>query len=148
MQRTYRRVAALAFLSAVSLAGCAKTTEVATTKAEPFTLEKVDSGLNRLTVDKLSVERIGIKTSTVREVSRFGGDTTRKVVEYSAVVYLPTGETHVYTNPKPLLFVRQPIKIEYIEGDLAVLSDGPPVGTAIVTTGSAELFGMEFGVGK
>ena len=93
-------------------------------------------------------DRIGIKTSTVREVARFGGDTTRRVVDYSAVVYEPKGDTAVYTNPEPLVFVRKPVKVEYIEGDVAVLSDGPPVGTAVVTVGTAELLGMEFGVGK
>ena len=34
-----------------------------------------------------------------------------------------------------------------IDGDVAVLSSGPPVGTRIVTVGVAELFGTEFGVG-
>ena len=89
-----------------------------------------------------------IKTSTVREVERFGGDTARKVVDYAAVVYEPKGDTAVYTNPEPLVFVRKPVKVEYIDGDVAVLADGPPAGTAVVTVGTAELLGMEFGVGK
>ena len=147
MQRSYRWVVALLVLGALPLSGCAKTVTAAATKVEPFKLEKVD-GSSRLTLEQRAVDRIGIKTSQVREVSRFGGDTVRKVVEYGAVVYDPKGDTFVYTNPKPLVFVRQAIKVEHIEGDLAVLSDGPPVGTAVVTIGSAELFGMEFGVGK
>ena len=93
-------------------------------------------------------DRIRIKTSTVREVERFGGETARKVVDYSAVVYEPKGDTSVYANPSPLVFVRQPVKVDYIEGDVAVLADGPPAGTAVVTVGRAELLGMEFGVGK
>lgn len=147
MQRSYRWVVALLVLGALPLSGCAKTVTAAATKVEPFKLEKVD-GSSRLTLEQRAVDRIGIKTSQVREVSRFGGDTARRVVEYGAVVYDPKGDTSVYTNPKPLVFVRQAIKVEHIEGDLAVLSDGPPVGTAVVTIGSAELFGMEFGVGK
>jgi hypothetical protein len=29
-----------------------------------------------------------------------------------------------------------------------VLDDGPAVGTAVVTVGAAELYGVEFGIGK
>jgi len=64
------------------------------------------------------------------------------------VLYGVHGETWVYTNPEPLVFIREPIVIDYIEGDLAVLSEGPEAGTAIVTVGAAELFGTETGVSK
>jgi hypothetical protein len=149
MQRSNRWVAALLILGALPLSACAKTTAATATKVEPFKLEKPEgTSLTRLTLEQRAFDRIGIKTSEVREVSRFGGDTARNVVEYAAVVYDPKGDTYVYTNPKPLVFVKQSIKVEHIEGDLAILADGPPVGTAVVTTGSAELLGMEFGVGK
>ena len=77
-----------------------------------------------------------------------GSDTQRSVVPYAAVLYGVHGETWVYTNPEPLVFIREPIVIDYIEGDLAVLSEGPEAGTAIVTVGAAELFGTETGVSK
>ena len=119
------------------------------TKPKPYKLEKPEgTSLTRLRIEQRVFDRIRIKTSTVREVERFGGDTARKVVDYAAVVYEPKGDTAVYTNPEPLVFVRQPIKVDYIDGDVAVLADGPPAGTAVVTVGTAELLGMEFGVGK
>ena len=74
--------------------------------------------------------------------------TPRQVVPYAAVLYDAKGDTWVYTNPSPLTFVRHPIRIDYIEGDLAVLSDGPAAGTAVVLVGAAELFGAETGIGK
>jgi hypothetical protein len=149
MQRPNRWVVGLLILGALALSACAPTVTATTKKAEPFTLEKPEgTSLTRLTVAKLSADRIGIKTSPVREISRFGGDTARRVVDYSAVVYDPKGDVAVYTSPAPLVFVRQAIKIDYIEGEVAVLSDGPPVGTQVVTVGAAELLGMEFGVGK
>ena len=74
--------------------------------------------------------------------------TPRQVVPYAAVLYDAKGDTWVYTNPNPLTFVRHPIHIDYIEGDLAVLSDGPAAGTAVVLVGAAELFGAETGIGK
>jgi hypothetical protein len=71
-----------------------------------------------------------------------------KVAPYAAVLYDARGNTWAYTTPKPLTFVRQAIHIDYIEGDLAVLSDGPPSGTEVVIVGAAELFGAETGIGK
>jgi len=70
-----------------------------------------------------------------------------RVVPYAAVIYGVHGETWVYTNPEPLVYVREPVTVHYIEGDLAVLSEGPPAGTVVVTAGGAELLGAESGVG-
>lgn len=75
------------------------------------------------------------------------GDTF-KLIPYSAVLYDAQGKTWVYTNPEPLVFVRQQILIDTIRGGEVILADGPPVGTAVVTVGGAELYGTEFGVGK
>ena len=80
------------------------------------------------------------------EVTLFGGP--RKIVPYSAVIYGLQGDIWAYTNPEPLVFVRHLVTVDYIEGDTAVLLDGPPAGTAVVTVGAAELFGVELGVGQ
>jgi hypothetical protein len=40
------------------------------------------------------------------------------------------------------------ITVFKIEGDLPVLLRGPPSDPATVTGGAAELFGLDFGVGK
>jgi len=42
-----------------------------------------------------------------------------------------------------LTYQRQRIGVERIVGDLAVLSEGPAVGTPIVTVGAAMLYGAE-----
>jgi hypothetical protein len=81
----------------------------------------------------------------VRVEVSLSGAGMRKVVPHGAVVYDAQGKTWVYANPEPLVFVRQPINIDYIEGDRAVLSDGPAPGTAVVIVGAAELFGAEHG---
>ena len=67
----------------------------------------------------------------------------RKVIPYSAVLYDTHGNTWTYTNPEPLVFVRQPINIEQIEGDLAILKQESAVDGAVVTAGAAELWGIE-----
>ncbi|MEW6239734.1 MAG: efflux RND transporter periplasmic adaptor subunit [Chloroflexota bacterium] len=82
------------------------------------------------------------------EIVLSGNGATQKVIPYAAVIYDVEGNAWVYTNPEPLVFVRQPIVIDYIEGDLAILLDGPEAETAVVTVGAAELFGAETGVSK
>jgi hypothetical protein len=71
----------------------------------------------------------------------------QKVIPYAAVIYDAAGNSWTYTNPEPLVFVRHPIVIEYIDGDLAALKEGPEVGTAVVTVGAPELMGVELNVG-
>jgi hypothetical protein len=73
------------------------------------------------------------------------------VVPYSAVVYDPSGVTWVYTVPEPLTYMRAKVVVETVggaEGTEAVLSDGPPAGTTVVTKGVIELYGTELGIGK
>jgi hypothetical protein len=77
------------------------------------------------------------------ELQQSGSDEKRKVVPYGAVYYDAKGTPWVYVNPEPLVFERQRIGVERVAGDVAVLSDGPPVGTPVVTVGAAMLYGVE-----
>jgi hypothetical protein len=43
------------------------------------------------------------------------------------------------------VFVRHDIRVDEIEGSRAVLGDGPGAGTAVVTVGAPELWGIEYG---
>jgi hypothetical protein len=54
----------------------------------------------------------------------------------------------MYISPAPLTYVREPITVDYIEGDMVVLVDGPAAGTEVVTVGVAELYGADTGIGK
>lgn len=82
------------------------------------------------------------------ELARVRADKPQKIVPYSSVLYGVHGETWVYTNPKPLVYVRHAITVNFVEGDIAVLTDGPPVGTTVVSVGAIELLGAETGIGK
>jgi hypothetical protein len=77
------------------------------------------------------------------ELQLAGSNEKQKVVPYGAVYYDAKGAPWVYVNGKPLTFERQRIGVERIVGDLAVLSEGPPVGTPVVTVGAALLYGAE-----
>lgn len=95
-----------------------------------------------VTVSEEAAERLGIETTQVKP-----GQAGRTAVPYAAVLYDAEGDTWVYTNPEPLVFVRTQISVSKIVGDVAELLDGPPSGTLVVTVGLAELFGEETGVG-
>jgi hypothetical protein len=118
-------------------------------------VEPVQGGdLSRVTLSQQAANRLGIQTAEVRarRVAAPGQPastaTTRKVLPYAAVLYDERGDTWTFTNPRPLTYLREHIRIDRIEGDTAVLSEGPAVGTAVVTTGAAELLGTELGVGE
>lgn len=70
----------------------------------------------------------------------------RQSVPYQAVLYDDEGATWVYTSSEALVFVRARVKVDYVEGDLAILAESPPAGTRVVTVGLTELYGAEFGV--
>ena len=44
--------------------------------------------------------------------------------------------------------MRRKLEVETIDGVVAVLTGGPPVGTKVVSIGGAELFGAEIDFGS
>jgi len=72
----------------------------------------------------------------------------RLVVPSSSLLYDVYGETYIYVNPEPLHFLRVPVVVDHIQGDLVVLQEGPAAGTSVVTVGAVELYGADTGVGK
>jgi hypothetical protein len=107
--------------------------------AAPNTLYfKVKSGTKGLQAG----QNVGVR------LAQPGSKTPKKVVPYSAILYDLTGDTWVYTNPEPSVFVRERVDIERIDEDLAVLNTGPAVGTQVVTIGAAELYGAESRAGN
>jgi hypothetical protein len=72
------------------------------------------------------------------------GGSERKTVPYSSVIYWIDGGAWVYTQIAPLTFVRAPIDIDEVDGDVVILNSGPPAGTRIVSVGGEELLGTEF----
>jgi len=146
MQRKRGWALALLFTTALSLAACAKTSHEEEAVDEPAKVEKIQgTDLNKLTLEKDAVDRLGIATVNVDNLKPpVAGQT---VVPYSALIYDANGQASVYTNPSPLEYIRAPVNVVIVIGDNAVLSQGPPLGTPIVTVGAAELFGIDAGIG-
>ncbi len=66
----------------------------------------------------------------------------------SAVLYDLDGGTFLYTRTGPSVYVRAAIVVEQVAGDQAILAEGPPPGTLVVTVGGVELYGVETGLGQ
>jgi hypothetical protein len=126
------------------LVACGQRPAAAPSSPKPATVEKVQgSNLARVILTEEGARRIDLRTEPVRLQDGSPG------MPYAAIVYDKTGATWVYAAAaEPLTFVRQSISIDAIRGDLVVLKDGPPPGTQVVTVGAAQLYGVEFGVGK
>lgn len=151
MHSSTRWMAALVIVLGVGLplAGCASSTSTAPKGTDPAKVEPVgDTGVKKLTLTDKAAQRLAIQTAPVVEQrTRVGStETVRLLIPYSALLYLPAGQTVTYTNPEGLSYVRQNVTVESIQGNTAVLTQGPPAGTAVVTVGGAELWGTEFGV--
>jgi hypothetical protein len=111
-------------------------------RVEPSVIEQLgDSILYRVRLTPKAIENYGIKTATVREApaAHSGGEGLQTVVPRSAVIYDPDGDTWIFTNPESMLFIREHITVERIDGDLALLSEGPPPGTGVVIAGAENL---------
>jgi hypothetical protein len=158
MQHSNRwRAAGLLLAAALALGVSACSGGAAEEETQGYRDAKVEpvqgTDLSRVTLSRAAAERLGIQTTQVRaeRVAAPGQPastaTTHKVVPYAAVLYDEQGDTWTFTNPGPLSYLRAHIRIDRIEGDTAVLSEGPPVGTTVVTVGAAELLGTELGVG-
>jgi hypothetical protein len=148
MRHSKRWIAILGLLIAFpQLSACSQTSAEATGGEEPATVEQVQGSedVSRLTLTPKAVERLAIQTAPVRAETVAGK--RRKVVPYGAVLYLADGKTSVYVTSAPNVYVREPITVALIEGDRAILSAGPAVGTVVVSVGAAELYGTETGVG-
>jgi uroporphyrinogen-III synthase len=155
----WRAAALLLFVAALALgvAACSRGQAAEQSEEAGYSEAKVEAvegtDLARVTLSQRAAERLGIQTAQVRAMrvaapKPAGVATTRKVIPYAAVLYDERGDTWTFTSPQALTFLRQHVKVDFIEGDTAVLSEGPPVGTTVVTVGAAELLGTELGVGE
>jgi hypothetical protein len=139
MKRIARSLLCLAAVGFI-VGGCTQATTSAP-KEEAIHIDEQASGLKQLTLSEKAAERLGVETAPV------AGSGASMTVPYAAVIYDADGSTWSYVNTAPLVYLREEITVERIEGDTAILSTGPAAGTPVVTTGSAELYGAEIGVG-
>lgn len=142
MNRVLRWGASVAVVSVLFLTACTEAPSGEHEVVEPVKLEHIEgTEITRVILTPKAVERTGIETAVVRKNGK------RLVVPHSAIIFDAEGRVWVYTNPKPLTYERREVKLVTEEGDTAILSDGPPPGTRIVTIGVPELYGAEYEIG-
>lgn len=125
---------------------CQKATDVADEDEgkSPAQIKRLngEDGPAQITLSEEAAKRLDIQTAPVEESNVNGAK--QKTVPYAALFYDTTKcDTWVYTNPHPHTFVREQIKVDRIDGDKVVLSQGPAAATQVVTVGVAELYGSE-----
>jgi hypothetical protein len=121
------------------LSACGGTAEEDASES-PATVEQIKgTELNRVTLTAEAAKRLDVQTVAARSAGK------RTVIPYAAVLYDPDGRTWTYTSPEQLVFVRKDINVDRIDGDSAILTAGPSPGTAVVTVGADELWGVEYG---
>jgi len=130
----------LVVAAGLPLAGCAEVKTESAVGYEPAKVEPVkgaDEDLKLVIMTAEGVARTGLETAVVTRE----GDHT--VVPYAALLDGAEGDTFVYTSPAPHSYLRAPVEVDRIEGDRVLLTDGPTVGTEVVTVGATEVRGAE-----
>jgi hypothetical protein len=125
--------------SFMALAAEAEKAGIEPAKSEPIN----GTNLSRVTLTERAAHRLDIKTAKLAQEPN-----GKRSVPYSALFYETDGGVWVYEAEGPLSFVRHQVVVDAIEGDQAVLTNGPPVGAQVVTVGVPELYGIEKGVGE
>ncbi len=140
MSPKHLSVAGLVIGAAAILAGCAAATPA---EVPPALIKPVaGSQIPQLQLTQRAVQRLGIQTQPVQP----GATAGQEDIPYSAVVYDTDGSTWTYVNTAATTYEREPVTVTGIDGEVALLSAGPPAGTPVVTVGAAELLGSEYNI--
>ena len=142
MKLNFRLLILIAILLVASLSACGGQIPLTGEEEKPVQLEPIaGTDLNRLTLTEKAAERLGLETAEVLSQQVDGAE--RLVIPYAALLYDPGGKAWVYVNVDPLVYVRQEITVDSIQGNDVILSKGPDAGANVVTLGATELYGSE-----
>jgi len=138
----FRSLVLIALLLVLPLSACGTQTSITEEEEKPAQLEPIDgTDLNRITLTEQAADRLGLELAPVRAEQVDGAE--QLVIPYAALLYDPNGVTWVYVNVEPLVFVRQAIVVDSIQGNDVYLTEGPEAGVNVVTLGATELLGSE-----
>lgn len=140
MKGSRRWIVPVLVVGGLALGACGKTNEAAPADP-PAKVEQIVVAGSRhqgVRLTEQAARRLDVQTAPVGMAA--GG---KLVIPAAAVEYNNNGSTFTYTNPEPFAYVQQPITVDSIDANQAVLSAGPAAGTQVVTVGAAELLGVE-----
>jgi hypothetical protein len=144
-RRRSPRAVVVALVAGAVLASCGEAvSDDYVVGAEPMSLTEVHdrAGVEvlQISLTEQGAMRLGIETVAIARAGH------RTVVPLSATFLDAEGRWWVYTSPAPRTYVREPVDVATERGQDVYLSEGPPVGTDVVTVGVPELWGAETGL--
>jgi hypothetical protein len=115
--------------------------------------------VKKITLTEKAMERLDVQLSEVSEQKGPRHESPQLAVPYAALIYDPDGTEWVYTSPEPRVFIREKVKVDYVDGEVdltfesynrakdmvAFLKEGPEVGTKVVSVATLEIYGEEKG---
>ena len=119
-----------------ALLGCGGSTKPPAEHEAPAHVEAIagDESRHRITLTERAAQRLGIE---IAQATAAVGSPGAVSVPYSAVIYDAQGIAWTYVSEGPLVFVRETVVVEDVvpndAGGMAVLSQGPALGTAVVS---------------
>ena len=140
MGRAWGCLVAAGVIAALGTSGCGGSSAAPT--EPPATVTHLGS-LVRVTLSPEALARIGVRTAPA---GRAAGRADVAAIPYAAVVYAPDGAPSVFTSSAPRQYIRRPIVIDHISGNVTYVKKGLSPGTPLVTVGAVELLGAETGV--
>ena len=137
-RRGRRLAAGLALMAGVGIGGCTEVESTSSAGYEPAKLQEIEGSEHaQVAFTAEGAKRTGLQTAPARQRGR------HRIVPYAALLYDGEGSPFVYTASSALSFRRAAVAIARIEGGRVLLTDGPPPGSRVVTTGVAEVYGAE-----
>lgn len=136
---------AVALVAVAALSACqeVKADERVFKSESSVTATEGDDEHKLVTMTQKGIDQIGLETAKVT------GSDKEKVIPYSALLYAADGEhAYVYFSPEPRTFKRHDVTILKVDEDRVLISDGPPVGSDVVSQGAAQVHGAELEFGK
>lgn len=149
MSRPRERLTAILLLGALAMLGCSTGEDLGEASDAAARVEPVaGQDVSRVTLTRRAVAALGIRTQPAQAGPGTGAAATGVLtVPYSAVLYDTTGDTSVYRLTGNRSYLRTPVTLDHVAGDVAYVSQGIDAGTTVVTVGVPELLGAEEGVG-
>jgi hypothetical protein len=136
-----KQAAALLLACAPVLCACASSHPARSRPAAR--LEQVPGhAAGKIVLSAVGARRIGLQTQSVRDARA----SKTVVIPFSAVVYAPSGQAYAFVAVGRLAYTEVPITIDHVTGNSAYLRKGPRPGSAVVSTGAEELYGVQTGV--
>src|SRR5258705_7727898 len=121
MKQQNRWMLGILLLACLPLSACKHAEEaVAAEESGPAKIEHLDGAEpTRVTLTEEAAKRLDLQTAAVHDMDIRGAK--RNVIPYAAILYDTEGNTWTYTSPEPLVFVRHRIKVDFIDGEMAVM---------------------------